>query len=216
MTLSVATVAAVGIAGYSDETKWTQLCVGKQYKDCHIGILEDSVDKCYIVSARGTKSLTDAIKDFESVSQEYIYQLGSIACGFFDGTPEIYADVVSWVQKNPSYKLILTGHSLGAAQMTDLAAYAAVRNLTPFACVLMGSPKPGSTTLNHCLTGIPHWYSFRNGIDPVPLTPLVGEHYQELIKLNEPPPDGTWLGWHSSDLYLQGICKDYIGTLLIP
>lgn len=212
---------------YDQASKWDYLLSGPTYANCYVGIRIDHTNKIVEIACRGTQTRDDGLKDIEAAVPVEEDELGVVAYGFFEGTKALYTIIATLIPLG--YRVIIGGHSLGAAIATDLAAYAMVRfrsnpQAVPYAVILMGSPRPGCHTMNEQLRKIPVWYSFRNGgnllFDPVTLVPTWGEHARELIQIHESPaPDDSWgaiVGYHHSELYLQGIAKLTFPPLVTP
>ncbi|HWY24422.1 MAG TPA: lipase family protein [Nevskia sp.] len=213
--LTVLQVAVLGSqAIYDSSSLWDALFTGPDYADSYVGVQVRPQDRAVVVAFRGSTTPEDFFKDLEAAIPDDEAELGMVAHGFFEGTKALYAKIAPLIPAG--YLLIITGHSLGAAQASDFAAFALARGTPVQACVLMGSPRPGLDTLNGWLRRVPSWYSFRNGSDlfardPVPDVPNWGEHCRPLTALHEPPapadPWGRLIGWHHSELYLAGIAK---------
>lgn len=227
--LTVLQAAEVFSAAIYDSTfKWDALLTGPAYADCYVGLRLDPIHKAALIAFRGSTTESDGLKDLEAAIPVEEDELGTVAYGFFKGTKALYTTLVPLIP--PDYRTIAGGHSLGAAEASDFAAYATVRfrsnpQAVPYAVVLMGSPRPGCDTLNAQLRKVPIWYSFQNrqGIihDPVTDVPTWGEHARPLIPLHESrtPTDifdnwGLFVEPHHHELYLRGIAKLPLPPLL--
>lgn len=212
--LTVLQVAQRGVDIYDPASRWDLLLSGSRYADSTVGVTIDEANKALVVAFRGTDTREDVLKDLEAALPQPAGELGAIALGFFEGTKAVFQRIEAMI---PGYRLICTGHSLGAAQASDFAAWAGYHGLPAHACVLMGSPRPGGASLDFWLDKLPAWYSFRNGIDPVCDLPPWALHDRPQIALNEPgPPNEGAVGWHHSALYLQGIAKLQLPPLVEP
>lgn len=211
--LAVLTVALLGSQIiYDDTSKWSWVLSGRDFAESRIGVLVSDEYKTVFVSCRGSTTPHDFLKDAAAGLLLPEGKLGCVAWGFYDGMPEVYAKIISMIP--PGYRLVFTGHSLGASQASILAGYAVAQGVIPAACVLMGSPRPGRSDLCALLRQIPIWYSFQNGLDPVCDVPPFANHSHTLIPLHEirTPADtfdhwGLLVDWHHWQLYLRGIAK---------
>lgn len=203
--LTVLQVAQRGVGIYDPASTWDLLLSGPQFSGSTVGVVVDAENKALIVAFRGTDCREDILKDLEAVLPQPAGELGAVALGFFEGTAAVFERIKSMI---PGHRLICTGHSLGAAQASDFAAWSGYHGLPAHACVLMGSPRPGGKALDFWLDKLPIWFSFRNGRDPVCDVPTWALHDRPQYALNEPgPASERVIGWHHSALYLQGIAK---------
>lgn len=213
---------------YDSTTRWDVLLMGAFYSDSYVGLRLDPINKAALIAFRGSTTVNDFLKDLDAEVPDDEGELGTVAHGFFEGTKALYTTLAPIIPAD--YKLIVGGHSLGAAQASDFAGYAVARfksnpQAVPAAVVLMGSPRPGCDTLNAQLRKIPTWFSFQNrqGIlhDPVTDVPTWGEHARPLIPVREERlPTDTFANWgvlieaHHYELYLRGIAKLALPPLL--
>lgn len=203
--LSVLDIARYGVGIYGDVVTWDRVLSGPTFSGNTVGVRVDAENKALIVAFRGTAVAEDFLKDLEAALPQPAGELGAVALGFFEGTAAVFDAIKTMI---PGHKLICTGHSLGAAQASDFAAYSGYHGLPAHACVLMGSPRPGGKELDFWLDKLPIWYSFRNGRDPVCDVPTWALHDRPQYALDEPGLASEGLiGWHRSALYLQGIAK---------
>jgi lipase (class 3) len=205
-----ATQRGVGI--YDPLSRWDLKLEGPEYAYNVVGIILDDANGAVIVSFRGTDSFRDMLRDLEAADPENAGELGDVPFGFFVGIPAIFERLKELF---PGRKIICTGHSRGAAQASLFAAFCAIHGFPVHACVLMGSPRPGRADLNFWLDKIPHWYSFRNGDDPVCDEPPWAIHSHSLVELDEPGPEleGAF-GRHHTEFYIAGIAKQQMPALI--
>lgn len=174
-----------------------------------------------LVVYRGSTVRDDWAKDFFAVPHENLLhpQLGVLHAGFAlgaDKTVELLKPLIRG-------RLIVGGHSLGAAQALIGAATLMLQGITPTAAVVFGEPKPGFPTLAEFLAPLTI-RSYRNCDDIVTHVPfsimmLNFVHPRELLDVHEPPPTGdAWgkLGSHHSWLYNSAIKKLQIQPVIIP
>ncbi len=181
---------------------------GPEVDDRVIGIKLIEPYRIAVVAFRGSTTPEDFLHDLEAALPEHEGKCGWVPCGFWRGTEASYFAVMPLIP--PGYRIIVTGHSLGAAQGADFAGYLIEQGRAPLACVLMGSPRPGRSDLNALLTQTELW-SFRNGHDPVTMVPTWGDAPGNWMLLYEAPPEndewGGLIGWHHWQLYLRGIAR---------
>lgn len=216
MTLTVLDVAGICSGQiYDDSTKWDLLIAGEPY----IGVRIDHARKVVIVACRGSTTLLDFLHDGEAGILCDAGPLGTVALGFYDGIVSSYLQIEAFVRLLLTvgrYRLIVGGHSLGAAHAALWAAHAVLQGTQVDAYVLMGCPAPGCGELRAQLLKVPKRYSFRNGYDPVYSVPPWCSHPSDPILLHEPPSElpagasyglGPLVDWHQWVLYLKGIEK---------
>ena len=105
---------------------------------------------------------------------------GRVHAGFKESCDDLYTEVFNWITKNTHMKkIIVTGHSLGAAVATLFASRINADELYTF-----GSPRVGNRTFVRTLT-VPHW-RFVNNNDVVTKVPpaLLFKHDGELRYIN--------------------------------
>ena len=111
-----------------------------------------------VVALRGSITAQDWIRDLK-IWPEHDAHLGFVADGFTDGIAEFVVALKPCIRG----KLILCGHSLGAARACIIAALLPTAQL-----VLFGCPRPGFRKLrNLVLASGAKVSSFKNRSDPV-------------------------------------------------
>ncbi|KAI1129714.1 lipase [Nemania abortiva] len=108
----------------------------------------DAKNKVIVVSIRGSHSVRNWITDLRFLQKDCTLVSGcKVHTGFATAWDEISATVLSAVKAaraaNPTYKIVFTGHSLGAAVSSLGAAYARKEGL-PVDIINYGSPRVGN------------------------------------------------------------------------
>ncbi|KAI0104862.1 extracellular lipase [Nemania sp. FL0031] len=139
----------------------------------------DATNKVIVVSVRGSHSIRNWITDFEFIQKD-CSSLASgckVHSGFAKAWDEISSAVLTAVKAaqaaNPSYKIIFTGHSLGAAVSSLGAAYARQQGLS-VDIVNFGSPRVGNSAFATFVSnqaGVE--YRVTHLDDPVPRLPPI-------------------------------------------
>lgn len=166
---------------------------------------------CTAIAFRGSTTITDWHRDFEAEMIDDP-QLGQVEAGFLTGLREAFASPNGHFSTE---KLIITGHSLGAARALLFSALiiAGKGNYIP-KVVTFGSPRPGAQKLKDILANTPIC-SYKNGDDPVtdvpfnlPEFPYI--HPRELIpvKVESVTPD-PWFVLHNHHI------QNYIAALAL-
>ena len=100
---------------------------------------------------------------------------GKVHAGFKESCDDLYDEIVDWITKNTHNKrVVVTGHSLGAAVATLFASRIKAEQLYTF-----GSPRVGNKDFVNTLT-VPHW-RFVNNNDVVPATPIPPLYFHDGI-----------------------------------
>ncbi|KAK1827862.1 putative lipase protein, partial [Podospora conica] len=147
-------------------------------------IAADHTKRAIIVSFRGSVSVRNWIVDFIFLQVPCTLSLGCLAhAGFLSAWKEISTPVLRSVAAaraaHPSYKIIVTGHSLGAAVATLAAGH--LRKDGKHADVdlyTFGSPRVGNYFLAKTITDQPgREYRVTHAADPVPRLPPIVLNY---------------------------------------
>jgi len=160
-----------------------------------------------VVIWRGSTTALDWIDDLDFEPVDYPV-FGKVHAGFLKGVSAVWDQVDATL----GAKVIISGHSLGAAHALLHAARHEVRSKRPQRVVVMGSPRPGFQKLADLL-GPVSIASYKNGDDPVTMVPptLPSWPYvppRDFIPLDVAPELGdSWgvFARHRWTLYLQGI-----------
>eukprot|EP01096_Ripella_sp_DP13-Kostka_P016170 TRINITY_DN778_c0_g1_i1.p1 TRINITY_DN778_c0_g1~~TRINITY_DN778_c0_g1_i1.p1 ORF type:complete len:316 (+),score=138.24 TRINITY_DN778_c0_g1_i1:61-1008(+) len=140
----------------------------------------DAANKTIVVSFRGSTNLQDWIVDLNSIVKVPYKSVpgAEVGKGFNDMynqlQPAIFSTVQSLVKQNPTYQVVVTGHSLGAALSVlcavDLVTSGTVKNVTVYN---YGCPRVGNQAFsNYYHSYVPITYRVVNGHDIVPHLPL--------------------------------------------
>lgn len=138
----------------------------------------DAKNKVIVVSVRGSHSIRNWLTDFEFFLEDCSFVYGcQVHSGFAAAWDEISAAVLSAVKAaknaNPTYKIVFTGHSLGAAVSSLGAAYARQQGLQ-VDIINFGSPRVGNAEFATFVTnqaGLE--YRVTHLDDPVPRLPPI-------------------------------------------
>lgn len=201
------------------------LATGVDWKHLDDGTQDDGViwglaiiENISVVVFRGSVTGEDFARDLETAYWPD-RDLGPVHLGFLQGIKDVWDEVAPALV---SGAWVATGHSLGAARASLLAALGIVRGISPRARVVFGEPRAGFDKLQTILSALPAGksVSYRNGDDDghdrvtdVPffipeIFPYV--HPTTLIDVSEPPSDPTDKGpfrYHHMPLYLAAIQK---------
>jgi hypothetical protein len=127
---------------------------------------------------RGSESMSNWISNIDAVLTDYPLCSGcSVHKGFYDAQKGASADVRSQVkalrEKFPSYSLMVTGHSLGAALATLTAADLQDAGLGPVRMFNFGSPRVGDTDFANWFSSyVPDHYRVTHHKDIVVHSPM--------------------------------------------
>ncbi|KAI1260025.1 extracellular lipase [Xylariaceae sp. FL1019] len=143
----------------------------------------DPGHQAVVVSMRGSSSLDNFITDFEFFQEDCpLVSGGQVHIGFAKAWDEVSSSVLAALQTataaNPSYRIVFTGHSLGAAVSSLGAAYARAQGYA-VDIINFGSPRFGNDILADFVTnqaGIEWRMTHLN--DPVPRLPPILFNYR--------------------------------------
>ena len=143
----------------------------------------DSVKEQIVLSFRGSDSIRNWIANFIFAQVACDIVAGCLVhAGFWTAWNEVKADVVTLVSAataaNPSYSLVITGHSLGGAVGTIAAASLRAAG---YACDLYtyGSPRVGNAEfVNFVIAQSGGEYRVTHADDPVPRLPPILLNYR--------------------------------------
>ncbi|KAI1827888.1 extracellular lipase [Xylaria intraflava] len=138
----------------------------------------DATNKVIVVSIRGSHSIRNWIADFEFLQQDCSFASGcKVHDGFATAWDEISSAVLAAVKDaksaNPDYKIVFTGHSLGAAVSSLGGAYARQAGFE-VDIINYGSPRVGNVAFATFLSNSPGAeYRVTHLDDPVPRLPPI-------------------------------------------
>jgi pimeloyl-ACP methyl ester carboxylesterase len=125
-----------------------------------------------LIAARGSMTPADWIRDSQSVlavAVRGMELLGMLPWGFARHLADTYAAVKAKLR--PSVPAYLAGHSLGAPEVTYLAAEHIISGYQVAHVALFESPKPGTKSLTAIFKDV-SVSSYWNDGDPIPDAPL--------------------------------------------
>ena len=190
--------AATYDPGTSWDTRWT---TGGVY------VYHRNVRGYDVIAFRGSDNMEDWLRDLKGWPK-YHPKLGFCHAGFLEDMDLVAQEVLLLLQ--PASKVVVIGHSLGAARALILAALMTVSGLKPDYVVVWGEPRPGFSKLKNILLGGGFLIrSYKNRNDPVTLLPYyfgLYRHVTDPIKLDVPmPADYKGIPDHGISLYLIGM-----------
>ncbi|KAI1169074.1 extracellular lipase [Nemania serpens] len=151
---------------------------GGSQSDIRGFVSTDAKNKVIVVSIRGSHSIRNWLTDFEFFLEDCPLVFGcQVHSGFATAWDEISGAVLSAVKAakaaNPSYNIVFTGHSLGAAVSSLGAAYARQQGLQ-VDIINYGSPRVGNSEFATFVSNQPGVeYRVTHLDDPVPRLPPI-------------------------------------------
>jgi hypothetical protein len=167
----------------------------------------------------GSEVGEDWLRNFTAIKYEHPV-LGTLHLGFWEGMQDLFDAVQG--ELVTGNKIVVTGHSLGAAHAQIFSGLCAAAGIEMELVVLFAPPRAGMSTLKNLVQSkIVEKHAYRNLQDPVPEVPVyipIFESWQDMIQLEamaEPPAEepgivgvlGKVFREHSMDLYLRGAEK---------
>jgi hypothetical protein len=161
---------------------------------------------------RGSVTLTDWLCDAETVADPLEHAgLGPVHPGFFNGLPELWAQLKPTLTKKPC---IVAGHSLGAGRASLLVGLMILDGTPPLRRVCFGEPRPGFPQSASIIIKA-NGRSYRNGngrahdlVTDVPFTTWIEDyvHPTSLVPVCAPPTEAdvredVLFAWHAMTLY---------------
>lgn len=176
------------------------------------------VDGCDVVVFRGSTTFEDWRRDFDAWADPFGHaKIGPVHPGFLLGLDQ----VLSEYRQKAGGKLLVAGHSLGAARASIFCGLAVAAGIVPVGRVVFGEPRPGFKQLADVIDPITESRSYRNGkpgsfehdlVTDVPyrIGPYQYVHPTPLIDVSAlAPPDDAWgiFGYHHMQLYAQAVVR---------
>ncbi len=131
-----------------------------------------------IISVRGTASFQDAVQDAEAKQVDFKEGKGQVHLGFYEGFGFVKQKLDAYLKKHPQADktFVVTGHSLGAAVATLIAAYLREKITSKVILYTYGSPRVGNKTFadRYTRTKPFTYYRIVNGSDVVTMVPMPG------------------------------------------
>jgi hypothetical protein len=108
-------------------------------------------DGLALVAFRGTEPQEhqDLLNDLDFLPTDWPEAAGRVHHGFAKATRSLLPQVQAWLAAHPHERLLVCGHSLGAAIATLASSV-----LKPTQLVTLGSPRVGDDTFAQCLQGV--------------------------------------------------------------
>lgn len=136
----------------------TNLIYNKQY-DVNGFIGVSKLEKAIYVVFRGSMTITNWLDDFETLMTSYpLCPQCSVHAGFYYSAQMVKNDVIAWIQdlqkQNPSYDVIVTGHSLGGALATLTAVNLHVNDIMNVRHISFGSPRVGNAAASAYISNL--------------------------------------------------------------
>jgi triacylglycerol lipase len=139
--------------------------------------------KYVVIALRGTQptKVKDLLADIKAWPSESDTE-GKVHAGFKAEMDKLYPSIIKWLGKRlTTKKLVITGHSLGAAMATIFASR--VNKLdADFVLYTYGCPRTGNREWGEQFANI-EAYRFVNNNDIVPQVPMLG-YYRHIGQLN--------------------------------
>jgi Lipase (class 3) len=165
-----------------------------------------------VIVLRGSITLQDWLLDLRADAVPS--PLGMVDSGFYAFMPEMWQDAKPMLTQP---RVVVAGHSLGAARAAILCGLMTLDKMPPVARVVFGEPKPGFVELAKIIEGTTG-RSYRNGdathhdlVTDVPFSfpPLQYVHPTPIIPITVEPPADTFsslgvFAWHHASLYAKG------------
>jgi hypothetical protein len=166
-------LAELAEAAYCDTPRWSK---GDAF------VCSSTVDGFQVVAFRGTEPehLTDLLHDADALPAEHP-QLGLCHAGFLANVLGVAPAIMG---ETAEARLILTGHSKGAAEAALLCGLLVAAGRPPVSMTSFGMPRPAFLTLQK-LVGRISGTDYRHGNDPVTEVPIGFHHPRPLVQLGE-------------------------------
>jgi hypothetical protein len=177
-----------------------------------------------VIVFRGSTTLQDWLRDAEAVANPVESAgLGPVHPGFNAGLTAVWQELMARRAAGQlSPRVVVTGHSLGAARATLMTGYLVQGGAAPIARYVFGEPRPGFARLAEIIKDVPA-FSYRNGdnaedpsgfdlVTSVPFRffPELYVHPSPLIDVRaDPPATDEWgvFRWHHIQLYCDALAK---------
>lgn len=138
-----------------------------------------------LIACRGTEptQISDLLADLNTIPKRH--GPGFVHSGFRKEARKIWDPVLAYAQKHSAKKIVVTGHSLGAAMATYIAQELAWHGITNVELYTFGSPRLGSRDFVDAMT-VPHWRFVNNndGVTHVPPQAFGFKHHGQLMYIN--------------------------------
>jgi hypothetical protein len=167
--------------------------------DTHGYIGYHAGQKAIYVAFRGSESITNWLSDLDAVLISYPHCSGcEVHKGFYTAEQAVITSIISEVSRllhvNPTYQVLVTGHSLGSALSTLTASDLVLSGITNVRLFNYGSPRVGNTAFaNYYQTIVKDRNRVTHHKDTVPHVPMherfthiSGEYYEpdNTVRLN--------------------------------
>lgn len=208
-------------SGYADTFNITKI-INNVKHDSHGFIGYRPSDKTIYAVFRGTHSVVNFLDDLNFVTTAYPYCTGCLVhFGFYSAQQAVVSDVIeeisSLVMRFPDYRVVITGHSLGAAVATLTAVEVVQKNLGILPVLLnFGSPRIGNKEFAIYVTELlppSNRYRVTHMRDAVPHVPTESQGFLHMA--GEWYEDDQGLRVRSCRGFEDDSCNDqwYVGTI---
>jgi predicted lipase len=161
---------------------------------------------------RGSDTLTDWLRDAETIADPFDHAgLGPVHPGFFQGLPELWAQLKPELTKKPC---IVAGHSLGAGRASLFVGLMILDGTPPLRRVCFGEPRPGfpqsasiiikangrsylngNGRAHDLVTDVPFTTWIEDYVHPTPLVPVCATPTEAEVEQD------FVFAWHAMTLY---------------
>lgn len=170
---------------YVDDFIPTNIIYNKYYDvNGFIGISKN--ERAIYVVFRGSETITNWLDDFETLMTTYpLCPQCSVHAGFYYSSLSVKDDVVHWTQAlqkdNPTFDVVVAGHSLGGALATLTAVNLIINDITNVRHFSFGSPRVGNTAAAIFISSLlPEIYRTTHYKDIVPHNPFTNFGYKHV------------------------------------
>jgi len=183
-------------------------------------IAKDDTKKAIVLSFRGSSSIRNFVADANIAMEDVPYCSGcSVHKGFLksfeEALPLIDMPLRSLIKANPTYRVVMTGHSLGGAIATLAALHYRSQGIR-ITLYTYGAPRVGDVTVSNFISLQGTNYRVSNKEDPVPRVPptnigfgtITPEYHIKQGNLNVKATDFEVLHNPSSDISITNFLND--------
>lgn len=183
-------------------------------------VAKDDTKKAIVLSFRGSSSIRNFVADAKIATESVPYCGGcSVHKGFLksfkEALPLIDKPLRSLIKANPTYKIVMTGHSLGGAIATIAALHYRSQGIK-VTLYTYGAPRVGDVTVSNFISQQGNNFRVSHKEDPVPRVPptnfgfgtITPEYHIKQGDFNIKASDFEVLNNPSSDISISDFLKD--------